>query len=45
MDWCSKDPDIVVTVGKDEQIIFQNPNTGQLVGVMKTNGWSFVMEL
>uniref|UniRef100_A0A0N5AJR8 WD_REPEATS_REGION domain-containing protein n=1 Tax=Syphacia muris TaxID=451379 RepID=A0A0N5AJR8_9BILA len=40
MDWCPKDPEIVVTVGKDGQIIFQNPSTQKQIGLMTANGWT-----
>ncbi|VDK44334.1 unnamed protein product [Anisakis simplex] len=32
MDWSTYDSEILATLGRDEQILFQNPNNGQLIG-------------
>lgn len=38
MDWCARDGQLMATAGKDEYIIFQNPNSGQLLGKIHIKG-------
>lgn len=40
MHWNPRDGNMLATVGRDEQIIIQDPNTGQLLGRIQTRGWA-----
>jgi protein transport protein SEC31 len=44
--WCSQDPDLLVSCGKDNRIIAWNPNSNEPNGeilseIAKTNQWNF----
>nr|QYV43135.1 component of the coat protein complex II [Colaphellus bowringi] len=44
--WCSEDPDLLVSCGKDNRIVCWNPNSNQqngevLAEVARTNQWTF----
>ncbi|XP_023021491.2 LOW QUALITY PROTEIN: COPII coat complex component secretory 31 [Leptinotarsa decemlineata] len=46
LSWCSEDPDLLVSCGKDNRILCWNPNSNQqngevLAEVARTNQWSF----
>lgn len=46
MAWCSEDPDLLVSCGKDNRILCWNPSSSKPNGevlseIAKTNQWSF----
>ncbi|KHN80238.1 Protein transport protein Sec31A [Toxocara canis] len=40
MDWNAYDGCLLATVGRDEQVLIQNPNNGQLLGRVVVKGWA-----
>ena len=45
LSWCKKDPDLLLSSGKDNKTICWNPNSGENIGELpSTNNWSFQVE-
>ncbi|GAB1525797.1 protein transport protein S31 [Rhizoctonia solani] len=41
--WCSQDPELLLSCGKDNRSLVWNPNSGEIVGQLPpSNNWSFL---